>query len=89
MCDNDIRRFLRYYYKPIVDFALDLAELDDRERQAVQLCGRRRLTIEQASEEAGVSVCTMQTRWANARKRLQKSWQGLEWVQKLAECVDE
>lgn len=90
MTDDTVKRFLRYYYAPLVDFALDLAQLDDREREAVELCGRRRKSIEEAAELAAppVSVNTMQTRWSNARRRLRRAWAGVEWVQLLADTVD-
>lgn len=89
MPDDVVRRFLRYYYRPIVAFAIDLAELDAREREAVELCGLMRLTIETAAEAADVSRNTMQARWIRARKRLARAWTGLEWVKVLADLVDE
>lgn len=89
MQDSTVKRFLRYYCSDIVDYALDMSALDDAERQAVELCGRRRLTIEKAAEYADVSVNTMQSRWSRARKRLAHSWSGVEWVQVLADTVDE
>ena len=87
--DATVKKFLRYYWGDLVEYALDLAQLDDNERQAVELCGRRRLTIEQAAEEAEVSVNTMQARWSKARKRLARCWAGLEWVHTLADTVDD
>lgn len=88
MSDERIRKFLRYYWAALVDFALDLAQLDDAELQAVRLCGRRRLTIEAAAEAAEVSVNTMQTRWSHARKRLSRAWSGIEWIEILADTVE-
>lgn len=89
MDDYKVRLFLRYYWRDLVTFAIDLAELSAVERQAVELCGRQRLTIEQASEQADVSVNTMQARWSKARKRLSKAWHGIEWIELLAEQVEE
>ena len=89
MPDDAIKKFLRYYWRGIVDFALDLAALNDRERQAVELCGIRGMTIEQAAEVADVSPNTMQTRWSNARKRLSRAWSGIEWIAVLADTVTE
>lgn len=88
MDDSKVKLFLRYYWRDIVTFALDLAELDDNEREAVELCGRHRMTIEQAAERAGVSVNTMQARYSKARKRLAKAWQGIEWIELLADTVE-
>ena len=88
MPDEMVKRFLRYYWRGIVDFALDLALLNDRERQAVELCGCRCMTIEQAAEVAEVSVNTMQTRWSTARRRLSRAWNGIEWIALLADTVD-
>lgn len=87
MDDETVKRFLRYYWSGIVDYAIDLANLDERELQAVELCGRRRLTIERAAEEAEVSVNTMQARWSSARHRLRFAWAGIPWIQILADTV--
>lgn len=91
MSEEIVVRFLRYYWAALVDFALDIAQLDEREREAVQLCGRRRLTIERAAEEANppVSVNTMQSRWKNARRRLCRAWNGIEWIRLLADTVED
>lgn len=91
MDDATVRRFLRYYRNDIVDFSIDIARLDDNEIEAVNLCGRRRLTVEQAAEQSRIpcSVNTMQNRWHRARKRLCKAWSGIEWITMLANTVDE
>ena len=91
MDDKTVRRFLRYYWSSLVDFAIDLAELDDDEAEAVQLCGRRRLSVEKAAELARIpcSVNTMQSRWSKARKRLCRAWNGIEWISVLADKVDD
>lgn len=85
---DDVLKFLRYYWRGLVDYALDLAELDDRELQAVELCGRKRMTIEQAAEAAGVSVNTMQARWSSARRRIVRTWSNIEWIRVLAETIE-
>ena len=91
MDDETVRKFLRYYWSDLVDFAIDLARLDDKELEAVELCGKHRMTIEKAAEVAQVpcSVNTMQARWTNARKRLGKVWGKIEWIQLLADTVEE
>lgn len=91
MDEATVRKFLRYYWAGLVDFALDLAELDDAEREAVVLCGRRRLTVEKAAETAVIpcSVNTMQNRWSKARKRLCRAWNGIEWISVLADKVED
>ena len=88
MNDEKVKKFLRYYYSGIVGFALALAALNDREEEAVKLCGRRGLTIEQAAEIADVSPNTMKSRWESARKRLQKAWNGIEWIEIITETVE-
>lgn len=89
MDSKAVERFLRYEYKPIVDFALDIVELDDKELEAVKLCGRKRMTIEAAAEMAQVSTNTMQSRWSSARRRLARAWGGMEWIELIAETVKE
>lgn len=85
MTDKTVKAFLRYHHANVVDLALEMVQLDRREREAVELCGRQRLTLEEAAEVAGVSTCTMQERWAKARQRLAAAWSGLDWVETLAE----
>lgn len=89
MDDYKVKKFLRYYWRDIVEFALDLANLSDHEREAVDLIGIRGLTIEYASERCDVSVKTMQSRYSRARKRLSRAWAGIKWIEVLADTMEE
>ena len=86
MTDDDVKKFLRYYWKDLVYFALDLANLSEVERESVRLIGMEGNTIERASEMANppVSVNTMQSRYSTARKRLIRVWSGIDWIEILA-----
>lgn len=44
-------KFLRCSASALVDLALEMANLTDKERIAVELCGRRGLTRDEAVEE--------------------------------------
>jgi len=87
--DKDVVRFLRYDWTNIVDLAISLVRLSDDELEAIELCGKRCLSIESASEIANVSVATMQRRWSKARKRLLKVWSGINWIEILAEHAED
>lgn len=91
MNDERVKRFLRYYWRDLVEFAIDLANLNQVELEAVRLIGIQGNTIEKASEIVfpQVSVNTMQSRWSKARKRLIKAWAGIEWIEMLSQTVEE
>ena len=86
MTDEDVKKFLRYSWRDLVIFALDLANLNDSEMEAIKLIGIEGKTIERASElvRPQVSTNTMQARYSAARKRLQRCWSGIEWIEVLA-----
>lgn len=88
MTDETVKRFLRYHKASLVDLALAEVELDDKELKVIDLCGRKRLTIEQAAEVLDVSDSTVKRTWAKARKRLIKAWSGQEYIEVLANYAE-
>lgn len=88
--EDEIIKFLRYPYKGVVNYALDLVQLSKKEREAVMLCGVQKMTVEEAAEAARpqVSRNTMQKRWSDARSQLIRAWSGIEWIETLANTVE-
>lgn len=70
---------------PVVNLAIELANLTWKEELAVTLCVRKDKTQEAAAEEAECSVDTMQRWYRKGMKKLQKAWSGVWWIEKLAE----
>ena len=83
MSEDDIKLFLRYPSKALVDFALELVNLTWQERTAIDLCGRQGYTQEAAAERAGYSVDAMQ-RWYRAGiRKLCAAWAETMWIKKV------
>ena len=51
MDEKQVVAFLRCPASVVVELALEMANLTDRERKAIELCGRRGLTRDEAVEE--------------------------------------
>ncbi len=85
MPESIIKRFLRYPSRPLVDFALSLANLTWQEETAAELCGRKHMSQEKAAEEAGYSVDAMQKWYRAALKKLSTAWAGSEWIYKIVQ----
>ena len=83
MSEEKIIKFLRCPAAPIVDLALEMANLTWKERLAVDMCGRKAKTQEKAAEESGYSVDAMQ-RWYRAGiRKLSRAWAGVWWIEKI------
>ena len=83
MRESEVVTFLRYPSKPLVDFALTLANLPWQEALAIDLCGRKRMTQERAAEQAGYSVDAMQKWYRAGIKALRVAWSDSEWIRKV------
>ena len=70
---------------PVVDLALELANLTWKEELAITECARRDKTQERAAEDNGYSVDTMQRWYRRGIAKLCRAWGGVWWVEKLAE----
>lgn len=83
MSEDDVKAFLRYPSKALVDFALTLVNLTWQERTAIDLCGVQGYTQERAAEKAGFSVDAMQ-RWYRAGiRKLCTAWSETLWIKKV------
>ena len=85
MDEKAVKRFLQCGAGPVVDLAIEMANLTWKEELAVTLCGRKDMTQERAAEKAGYSVDTMQRWYRKALEKLRKSWNGVWWIEKLSE----
>lgn len=83
MREAEVVAFLRYPSKPLVDFALTLANLPWQEEQAINLCGRKRMTQEQAAEHLDRSVDAVQKWYRAGIRSLQVAWSDCEWIKKV------
>lgn len=83
MTEDAVKRFLAYPSKPLVDFALSLANLTWQEETAINLCGRKRLTQERAAEKADCSVDAMQRWYKSGIRKLTKAWSDSDWIGKI------
>ena len=83
MSEDDVKAFLRYPSKALVDFALTLVNLTWQERTAVDLCIMQGYTQEAAAEKAGTTDKTMQ-RWHRAAiGKLCAAWAETVWIKKV------
>lgn len=78
-------KFLRCPSAPLVNLAVEMANLTWKEQLAVDLCGRRAMTQEKAAEEAGYSVDAVQRWYRLGIKKLCSAWSGIWWIEKLTE----
>lgn len=85
MEEKDVLRFLRCESSDLVDLAMKKANLSWKEEMAVTLCGRKDKTQNQAAEEAGLSVDTVQRWYRRGIEKLGRAWSGIWWIQKLLE----
>lgn len=85
MEEKDVLRFLRCESSDLVDLAMKKANLSWKEEMAVTLCGRKDKTQNQAAEESGLSVDTVQRWYRRGIDKLGRAWSGIWWIQKLLE----
>lgn len=85
MEEKDVLRFLRCESSDLVDLAVKKANLTWKEELAVTLCGRKDRTQDQAAEESGLSVDTVQRWYRRGIEKLGRAWSGIWWIQKLLE----
>ena len=85
MEEKDVLRFLRCESSDLVDLAVKKANLTWKEELVVTLCGRKDRTQNQAAEESGLSVDTVQRWYRRGIEKLGRAWSGIWWIQKLLE----
>lgn len=83
MSEDDVKAFLNYPTKPLVEFALTLVNLTWQERAAIELCAIQNYTQERAAEKTGCSPDAMQRWYRAAIKKLCAAWSGCAWISKI------
>lgn len=92
MDEKKVLAFLRSSATAPLNLALEMANLTDKERTAVDLCGIRGLTYDEAADELqrrGMNqrreVDTIKRWYSSARKKLVLAWSGLYWIDAILE----
>ena len=87
MTDADVVSFLRSSCIAPVRLALEMANLTDNEKIAVELCGIRGLTYDDAVEalQNRREVDTVKRWYRSARKKLCIAWGSMPWVMAILE----
>ena len=85
MDEKKVIAFLRCEASPVVNLAIELANLTIKEESAITLCARKGMTQERAAEEAGCSVDSMQRWYRRGIQKLAKAWDGCWWIDRLAD----
>lgn len=90
MDDKKVVAFLRCSASAPMRLAIEMANLTDRERTAVELCGIRGLTYDEAAEILQRGDRPRETdsikRWySSAKSKLRTAWDGLYWIDAILE----
>lgn len=90
MDDEKVVAFLRCSASAPMRLAIEMANLTDRERTAVELCGIRGLTYGEAAEalqrgNRPREIDTIKRWYSSAKKKLCMAWDGLYWIDAILE----
>lgn len=83
MNNKDVLRILRCSAADLVEFAVGLANLTHKEKMAIDLCGRKGYTQEEAAEQAGFSPDAVQKWYRSGMTKLKDAWQDRWWIKKI------
>lgn len=85
MTDTDVKNFLRSSSIQPVRLAIEMVNLTDKERLAVELCGLRGLTYDKAAEEINCirEVDSIKRWYKSAKTKLLKAWDGVGWIEAI------
>lgn len=81
--EKEVVQLLRMPDADLVDFMVDLANLDRREAAAIDLCGRKAYTQEEAAEYIDRSPDAVQKWYRAGMKKLRAAWSGKWWIERL------
>lgn len=92
MDERKVVEFLRCSASAPLNLALEMANLTDHERTAIDLCGIRGLTYDEAAEELQNmgqnkrrEVDTIKRWYKSAKTKLSLAWSGLYWIEAILE----
>lgn len=81
--EKEVVQLLRMPDADLVSFMISLANLDRRESIAIDLCGRKAYTQEEAAESIDRSPDAVQKWYRAGIKKLRAAWAGRWWIEKL------
>lgn len=81
--EKEVVHLLRMPDADLVDFMVSLANLDRREAVAIDLCGRKAYTQEEAAEHIDRSPDAVQKWYRSGIKKLRATWSGKWWIERL------
>mgnify|MGYP004526916585 CR=1 FL=1 len=81
--EKEILRFLRGPSCEIIDFALTLVNLTEKEQAALTLCARLGHTQEEAAEQMDYSVDAVKKWYRSAMRKVRRTWSGHWWMEKI------
>ena len=82
---EDIKKVLDCPSKPLLMLALELVNLKDKERLAIELVDIRVMTQERASIKIDCSIKSVTNYRNKAYKKLGKAWENQELIKKILE----
>ena len=85
MRQEDVKKFLRYSDRELVEYALSRVNLEAKEERCIRACDMRGLTQEQAAEEMDRSVDGVQRWHRDGMRKLMEVWDSVPWIQKIAD----
>lgn len=90
MDEKKVVAFLQCSASAPLNLALEMANLSDRERLAIDLCGIRGLTYNEAAKvlqdgDRPREVDTIKRWYSSAKKKLILAWSGLYWIDAILE----
>lgn len=81
--EKQVVQLLRLPDAGLVDYMISLANLDKREATAIDLCGRKAYTQEEAAEHIDRSPDAVQKWYRSGIRKLRASWMGKWWIERL------
>lgn len=81
--EKQIVQLLRMPDAGLVDYMVSIANLDRRESLAIDLCGRKAYTQEEAAERIDRSTDAVQKWYRSGMRKLRTAWAGKWWIKKL------
>ena len=84
LTDAQVVTLLRTPDNDLVEFMLSLSNLSRKEKEALDLCARQKLTREEAAEEMDRSVDAVQKWYRGGIKKVRKTLAGRWWTMRLA-----
>lgn len=84
LTDAQVVTLLRTPDNDLVEFMLSLSNLSRKEKEALDLCARQKLTREEAAEEMDRSVDAVQKWYRDGIKKVRKTLAGRWWTMRLS-----